>query len=104
MHTEPLERARRICLALPEAREKEAWHEPTFRAPVMWMPQFETVEAHRNHVAVLFGFALTWSRWFARGPLEQLLWWATDTARRAIVGRPGPAAAEQASAVRPGAR
>ena len=56
------------------------------------------------HVAVLFGFALTWSRWFARGPLEQLLWWATDTARRAIVGRPGPAAAEQASALHPGGR
>ena len=56
------------------------------------------------HVAVLVGFALVWSRWFARGPLEQVLWWATDTVRRAIVGRPGPAAAEQASAVRPGGR
>ena len=56
------------------------------------------------HVAVLVGFALVWSRWFARGPLEQVLWWATDTVRRAIVGRPGPAAAEQASTVRPGGR
>jgi len=27
----PLARARRICLALPEATEKEAWGAPTFR-------------------------------------------------------------------------
>jgi hypothetical protein len=26
-----LERARRICLALPESTEQEAWGEPTFR-------------------------------------------------------------------------
>lgn len=26
-----LERVRRICLALPETTEKEAWHAPTFR-------------------------------------------------------------------------
>jgi len=28
---EALERARRICLSLPEATEQEAWGEPTFR-------------------------------------------------------------------------
>lgn len=28
---DPLERVRRICLALPEAFEQEAWGEPTFR-------------------------------------------------------------------------
>jgi hypothetical protein len=27
-----LERVRRLCLALPEAHEVEAWGEPTFRA------------------------------------------------------------------------
>lgn len=27
----PLDRARKICLALPEAHEVEAWGEPTFR-------------------------------------------------------------------------
>ena len=27
----PLDRLRRLCLALPEAREVEAWGEPTFR-------------------------------------------------------------------------
>jgi hypothetical protein len=31
MSTDPLDRARRICLALPEAWEQEAWGEPTFR-------------------------------------------------------------------------
>ena len=27
----PIDRLRAICLALPEAREKEAWGDPTFR-------------------------------------------------------------------------
>lgn len=31
MTDDPLARARRICLALPEAAEQEAWGEPTFR-------------------------------------------------------------------------
>lgn len=31
MGDEMLERVRRICLALPEATEQEAWGEPTFR-------------------------------------------------------------------------
>lgn len=31
MATRPLIRLRRLCLALPDAREVEAWGEPTFR-------------------------------------------------------------------------
>lgn len=31
MNDEMMERARRICLALPEATEQEAWGEPTWR-------------------------------------------------------------------------
>lgn len=31
MSTDTLDRARRICLSLPEATEQEAWGEPTFR-------------------------------------------------------------------------
>jgi hypothetical protein len=31
MTMEPVERARRICLGLPEAAEQEAWGAPTFR-------------------------------------------------------------------------
>jgi hypothetical protein len=31
LKTDPLPRVRRICLALPETQEKEAWGAPTFR-------------------------------------------------------------------------
>lgn len=31
MASSPLERVRKVCLALPEAHEVEAWGEPTFR-------------------------------------------------------------------------
>ncbi len=31
-HANPLDRVRSLCLALPEAREVEAWGHPTFRA------------------------------------------------------------------------
>ena len=31
MSRRPTERLRKICLALPEAAEKEAWGDPTFR-------------------------------------------------------------------------
>jgi predicted DNA-binding protein (MmcQ/YjbR family) len=31
MPSQPIERLRAICLALPEAVEKEAWGDPTFR-------------------------------------------------------------------------
>ncbi len=31
MTKQPLDRMRAICLALPEAKEKEAWGDPTFR-------------------------------------------------------------------------
>jgi predicted DNA-binding protein (MmcQ/YjbR family) len=31
MATQPIDRLRAICLALPEAVEKEAWGDPTFR-------------------------------------------------------------------------
>jgi predicted DNA-binding protein (MmcQ/YjbR family) len=31
MPSQPIERLRAICLALPEAVEKEAWSDPTFR-------------------------------------------------------------------------
>jgi Heparan-alpha-glucosaminide N-acetyltransferase, catalytic len=89
----PLAAAGRMPLTLYAA------HVLLLAAPVEPLPWAE----YSVHVAVLVGFALAWSRGFPRGPLEQLLWWATDTVRRAIVGRTGHAA-EQASAVRPGGR
>ena len=36
MTNEPLERLRALCLALPEAREVEAWGAPTFRVKTMF--------------------------------------------------------------------
>jgi uncharacterized membrane protein len=53
------------------------------------MPPAPQVE-YLVHVVILIGFALLWSRWFARGPLEQVLWWATDPVRRGIARRPEP--------------
>jgi uncharacterized membrane protein len=43
------------------------------------------------HVVILMGFALLWTRRYPRGPLEQVLWWATDPVRRRIAGPPEPA-------------
>ena len=36
MPPSPLTRLRRLCLALPEAREVEAWGEPTFRVKTIF--------------------------------------------------------------------
>lgn len=37
----PIDRVRQICLALPEATEKEAWGEPTFRVNGKIFAQYE---------------------------------------------------------------
>src|SRR5687768_2486853 len=36
MPRDPLPRLRKLCLALPEAREVEAWGEPTFRVKTIF--------------------------------------------------------------------
>ena len=46
-----IEKLRRICLALPEASEKVAWGEPTWRAGKMFA-QMETHHHGADHVAV----------------------------------------------------
>lgn len=46
-----IEKLRRICLALPEATEKIAWGEPTWRAGKMFA-QMETHHHGAEHVAV----------------------------------------------------
>ena len=42
MSADPVARLRAICLALPEATEKEAWGDPTFRVrdKIFAMPRF----------------------------------------------------------------
>ena len=48
MGTESIERVRRICLELPEAAEKEAWHEPTWRVRNRVFAMFASSENHHG--------------------------------------------------------
>jgi len=48
----PLERLRKVCLALPEATEKEAWGEPTFRVRDKIFAMFATDHHHDGNIAV----------------------------------------------------
>jgi hypothetical protein len=49
----PLDRLRRICLALPEATEKEAWGEPTFRVGGRMFVMFSNNHHNDGRVAAL---------------------------------------------------
>ena len=46
--SEALERARRVCLELPEAFEQEAWSEPTFRVRKRLFAMFASAEKHHG--------------------------------------------------------
>lgn len=48
MNDEMLDRARRICLALPEAAEQEAWGEPTFRVRKKIFAMFAAANNHHG--------------------------------------------------------
>jgi hypothetical protein len=48
MSTDHLERVRRICLALPEAVEQEAWGEPTFRVRKKMFAMFAGAGNHHG--------------------------------------------------------
>ena len=52
MSTDHLARVRRICLALPEATEQEAWGEPTFRVRKKIFAMFADDHHRDGHVAV----------------------------------------------------
>ena len=47
-----IERLRRICLALPEATEKEAWSEPTWRVKGKMFAQMDDYHHGSPHCAV----------------------------------------------------
>jgi hypothetical protein len=64
MGTNPLARLRKLCLALPEAREVEAWGAPTFRVKTIFAMY---AEAGNHHGA---GRA---SVWVKAGPENQEL-------------------------------
>ena len=56
MPASPVIQVRKICLALPEAHEVEAWGEPTFRAPKKMFAMFASAKTHhgRGRPAVWF--------------------------------------------------
>ncbi|HET7459040.1 MAG TPA: MmcQ/YjbR family DNA-binding protein, partial [Gemmatimonadaceae bacterium] len=61
-----IERLRRICLALPEAHEVEAWGEPTFRVRNKIFAVYATAETHHGA-----GRASVWVK--AKGGNQDLL-------------------------------
>ncbi|MEP7381867.1 MAG: MmcQ/YjbR family DNA-binding protein [Gemmatimonadota bacterium] len=48
MPPRPLDRLRRLCLALPEAHEVEAWGEPTFRVRKKLFAMFASASSHHG--------------------------------------------------------
>lgn len=54
----PIERLRRICLALPEVTEKIAWGEPTFRVGGKLFAQVDDHHHGADHLAVWLAMPL----------------------------------------------
>lgn len=48
MPPRPITRLRKVCLALPEAHEVEAWGEPTFRVRKKLFAMFASAESHHG--------------------------------------------------------
>ncbi len=48
MPPRPITRLRKLCLALPEAHEVEAWGEPTFRVRKKLFAMFASAESHHG--------------------------------------------------------
>ena len=48
----PIERLRKICLALPDATEKEAWGEPTFRVRDKMFAMYDNNHHNAGRIAV----------------------------------------------------
>jgi hypothetical protein len=65
MGTRPLTQLRKLCLALPEAHEVEAWGEPTFRVRNKLFAMYAAADSHHGggRPAV----------WFKAGPGNQAL-------------------------------
>jgi hypothetical protein len=82
MPPSPLARLRRVCLALPEAHEVEAWGEPTFRV--------------RNKVFAMYASANTHhgagrdAVWCKAGPGNQALMVAAEPGRYFVPPYVGP--------------
>ncbi len=72
MGTRPITRLRKICLALPEAHEVEAWGEPTFRVRNKIFAMFASPSNHhgRGRPAVWLKAAPGEQAWRVRGAPE----------------------------------
>jgi hypothetical protein len=58
MSTDRIERARRVCMALPEAWEQEAWGEPTWRVGKRVFAMFANDHHGDGRVALWLGAPL----------------------------------------------
>jgi len=65
MGTRPLARLRKLCLALPEAHEVEAWGEPTFRVRNKLFAMYAAASNHHG--------AGRPAVWFKAGPGNQAI-------------------------------
>lgn len=81
MNASPLSRLRSLCLSLPEAREVEAWGEPTFRVKTI----FAMYAGADNHHGA--GRA---SVWVKAPPLEQDILVKADPGRFFVPPYVGP--------------
>jgi len=82
MPPSPLARLRKICLALPEAHEVEAWGEPTFRVKNKLFAMY--ADANNHHGG---GRASVWCK---AGPGNQAVMVRADPARFFVPPYVGP--------------
>jgi hypothetical protein len=82
MAPNPLTRLRRLCLALPEAHEVEAWGEPTFRVRNKQFAMFASADNHHG--------AGRPAVWIKAAPGEQALRVAADPRRYFVPPYVGP--------------
>jgi hypothetical protein len=82
MPPSPIARLRRICLALPEAHEVEAWGEPTFRVRNKVFAMHASADTH--HGAGRPGV------WCKAGPGNQALMVAAEPSRYFVPPYVGP--------------
>jgi predicted DNA-binding protein (MmcQ/YjbR family) len=82
MPPKPLTRLRKICLALPEAHEVEAWGEPTFRVRNKLFAMFASASNHHGYG--------TNSVWLKAAPGNQALMVKADATRFFVPPYVGP--------------
>jgi hypothetical protein len=82
MPPSPLARLRRVCLALPEAHEVEAWGEPTFRVRNKVFAMYASANTHHGS-----GRHAVWCK---AGPGNQALMVAAEPGRYFVPPYVGP--------------